>query len=60
MMCGTSENRILVWRGTVAVCENSRKRWLLDISVQLFWHFLRDNSLGWPENCCNLDEMLIL
>ena len=56
MMSGTVENRVLEWRATVAVYQNSRKRWLLDIAVQLFLHFLRDNSLGRPENCCNLDE----
>ncbi len=60
MMCGTVENRFLEWRATVAVCQNSRKRWLLGVSVQLFGRFLRDNSLGRPENCCNLDEILIL
>jgi len=59
MMCGTVENRFLEWRATVAVCKNSRKRWLLDISVQLFWRFLRENSLGRPENCGNLNEILI-
>ena len=37
MMCGTVENQVPEWRATVAVCKNSRKRWLLDISVQLFW-----------------------
>jgi hypothetical protein len=60
MMCGTVENEFLEWRATVAVCQNSRKRWLLDIGIQLFWRFLRDNSVGQPENCCNLDEILIL
>jgi hypothetical protein len=35
-------------------------RWLLDISVQLFWSFLRDSSLGCPKNCCNLAEILVL
>ena len=59
MMCGTLENQVPEWRPTVAVRKNSRKRWLLDISVQLFWRFLRDNSLGRPRNCCNLDEILI-
>jgi len=56
MMCGTVENRVLEWRATVAVCQNSRKRWLLGVSVQLFWRSLRNNSLGRPENCYNLDE----
>ncbi len=60
MMCGTVENQVPEWRATAAVRKNSRKRWLLEISVQLFWRFLRDNSLGWPENYCNLDEILIL
>jgi hypothetical protein len=36
MMCGTVENQFREWRATVAVCQNSRKRWLLDIGVQLF------------------------
>ena len=60
MMYGTAENQVPEWRATVAVCKNSRKRWLLDISVRLFWRFLRDNSLGRPENCCNLNGILIL
>ena len=60
MMCGTAENRVPEWRATVAVRKNSRRRWLLDISVQLFRRFLRDNSLGRPENCCNLNEIMIL
>ena len=60
MMCGTVENRVLEWRATVAVCQNGRKRWLLGVSVQLLGRFLRDNSLGRPEDCCNLDEILIL
>ena len=28
MMCGTVETRFLEWRATVAVCQNSGKRWL--------------------------------
>lgn len=60
MMCGIVENRVPEWRASVAVCKDSRKRRLLDISVQLFWRFLRDNSLGRPENCRNLNEILIL
>ena len=56
MMSGTVENRVLEWRATVVVYQNSREKWLLDIAVQLFLRFLRDNSLGRPENCCNLDE----
>jgi hypothetical protein len=52
MICGTAENRVLELRGTAAVRQNSRKRWLLDVSVQLFfWRFLRKNSLGRPEYC---------
>jgi len=60
MVCGTVENQVAEWRAMVAVHKNSRKRWLLDIGVQLFWRFLRDNSLGQPENCHNLHEILIL
>ena len=60
MMCGTVENQVPEWRATVLVRKSSRKRWLLDIGVQFFWRFLRDNSLGRLENCCNLDETLIL
>ncbi len=45
MMCGTAENQVSKWRATVAVYQNSRKRWLLDTSVQLFWRFLRENPL---------------
>jgi hypothetical protein len=32
----------------------------LGVSVQLFGRLLRDNSLGRPEKCCNLNEILIL
>ena len=60
MMCGTVENQVQEWRATVAVCQNSRERCLLDMSVHLLWCFLRDNSLGRLENCYNLDEILIL
>jgi hypothetical protein len=60
MMCGTVENRVLEWRARVAVCQDSRRRWLLDVSVQLLARVLRDKSLGRPENCCSLDEVLIL
>ncbi|MHC4389258.1 MAG: hypothetical protein ACYSX1_11725 [Planctomycetota bacterium] len=35
MMCRTVENRFVEWRATVAVCQNSGKRWLLGVSVQL-------------------------
>ncbi len=45
---------------TVAVCQNSGKKWVLGVCVQLFACFLRDNSLGRPENRCNLNEILIL
>ena len=58
-MCGTVEKQVPEWKAMVAVCQNSRKRWLLDTSVQLFWRLLRDNSLERPENCCNFDEILI-
>ena len=60
MMCGTVENRVLEWRATVAVCQNSGKRWVLGVCVQLFACFLRDNSLERPENRCNLNDILIL
>ena len=46
MMCGTVENQFLEWRATVAMCQNSRKRWLLGVNVQLSGRFLGDNSLG--------------
>ncbi len=52
------KSRFMEWRATVTVCQNSMKRRLLDVSVQLFGRFFRDNSLGRPENCCNLDEIL--
>ncbi len=42
MMCGTAENQVPEWRATVPVRKSSRKRWLLDIGVQLFWRFLRE------------------
>jgi hypothetical protein len=60
MMCVTVENRAVEWRATVAVCQNSRKRWPLGVSIRLFGRFLRDNSLGRLENCCNLNEILTL
>jgi len=60
MMCGSAENRVLEWRGTAAVRQNSRKRWLLDVSVQLFWRFLRKNSLGRPEYCWHCDKITVL
>ncbi len=60
MMFETAENRVLEWRTTVAVCQNSGKKWVLGVCVQLFACFLRDNSLGRPENRCNLNEILIL
>ena len=58
MICGTVENLVPACRARVAVCQDSRKRWLLDVSVQLFGRFGLDNLLGRPENCCNLDEVL--
>ena len=60
MMCGNAENQVPKWRATVAVCQNSGKMRLLDVSARIFWRFLRDNSLGLPENCCNLNEILTL
>ena len=41
MMCGTPENRILEWRPTVQVCQNSGKKWVLQASTLFFWCFLR-------------------
>ncbi len=46
MMCGTAENRFLEWRATVAVCQNSRKRRLLGVSVQLFGRFCDTTRRG--------------
>jgi len=57
MMFGTAENRVLKCRATVVVCQNSRKKWLLGVNVQLFGRFLLYNSLERPENCCNLNEI---
>jgi len=48
------------WRAMVVVCQNGAKKRLLGVSVHLFGRFLRDNSLGRPGNCRNLDEILIL
>lgn len=39
MMCGTAENRVLKWRATVAACQNSRNKWILDASAWLFLFF---------------------
>ncbi len=46
MMCETAENRVPEWRGTAAVRQNSRKRWLLDVSVQLFLAFFAKKLAG--------------
>ncbi len=59
MMRRTAKNRLTEWRATVAVCQNSGKKWLFDVCARLRWHFLRDNSLVSPENCCNLNRILI-
>ena len=39
MICGTAENRVLKWRGTAAVCQNSGKKGLLDVCARLFGGF---------------------
>ena len=36
MMCGTVENQVPEWRATVAVCQNGRKKRVLDVRVRLF------------------------
>ncbi len=36
MMCGTVENRFVEWRATVAVCQDSEKKRILDVRVRLF------------------------
>ncbi len=36
MMCGTVENQVLEWRATIAVCQNSGERRVLDACAQLF------------------------
>ena len=51
-MCGIVENRVLEWKATVAVCQNSGKKWVLGVCVQLFavlfvttsWTFMNENS----------------
>ncbi len=60
MMCGTVENQVQEWRAVAAVGKNSRKWWLLGVSVQLLGRSLQDNSLGRAENCRNINEILIL
>jgi len=36
MMCGTVENRFVEWRATVAVCQDSVKKRVLEVRVRLF------------------------
>ncbi len=36
MMCGTVENQFVEWRATVAVCQNSEKKRVLDVRARLF------------------------
>ncbi len=36
MMFGTVENRFLVWRATVVVCQDSGKNRVLDVRARLF------------------------
>jgi hypothetical protein len=36
MMCGTAENRVLECRTTVAVCQNSRNKRILDACAWFF------------------------
>ncbi len=51
MMCGTVENQVLEWRETVAVCKNSKKKWILHTNMSLFLCFLRHGMLDLPEYC---------
>jgi len=44
-MCGIAENRVPELRATVAVCQNSRKKWLFDVFARIRWLFLRENLL---------------
>ena len=53
MMCGTAENRVLEWRGTVEVCQNSKKKWGLHTNMSLFLCFLRHGMLDLPKDCRN-------
>ncbi len=46
MMCGTAENRFLEWRATVAVCQNSSNKQILDTSAWLLGRFLRQGMLN--------------
>jgi len=36
MMCGTAENRVPEFRATVAVCQNSKKKWVLHTNMSPF------------------------
>ena len=38
----TAENRVLEWRATVAVCQYSGKKWVLDACVRLLGGFRHD------------------
>ena len=53
MMCGTAENRVVEWRSTAAVCQNSEKKWVLPANTLLFCCFLRHFMLTRPESCRN-------
>ena len=45
MMCGTAEKRVLEWRATVKICQNSKNKWLLHTNMSLFLCFLRHGML---------------
>jgi len=60
MICGIVENQVPECGATGAVCQNSRNKRVLDATAWLLRRFLRDNSLGHPGNCRNLNEILTL
>jgi len=51
MMCGTAENRLLEWRATVEVRQNSKKKRVLHTNMSLLFCFLRHGILNLPPSC---------
>jgi len=51
MTCGTPENRVLEWRPTLEVCQNSKKNCVLHTNMSLFLCFLRHRILNLSASC---------
>jgi hypothetical protein len=59
MICRTVENRFLEWKATVAVCQNSGKRWVLTY-VRDFLAVFRCGMLNLLKSSWNRDEIVVL